>query len=153
MIYNDFPILNDEQYKIMQDKFNEHSSFNRKEIVYAIYNKLIICNTSCVFLSEKVNKHIRESLNNCKCEFEKTISNLEATFNLKNNKNELKELNFFKFLKILVEITKNLTFWHEKEEKEYFKKFSLNISISLINLILDLTSALEKSNITMYKFM
>ncbi len=153
MEYNDFPILNEEEYKFLENKFSENISFNRDEKVFSIFSNLIDLNNSASILIVQSNKILRESLIFAKNEFEKLIENFNSTFNFKINKNEIKEKNLFNFLKNIVNLQKNLIFWHKFEQKEYFKQFSLN-TLSVTNeILLSLSKALENSNINTYRFM
>ena len=153
MEYNDFPILNDEEYKFLENKFSENISFNRDENIFYIFSDLSILFNATPLLIAKSNSFIREGLEMAKSELEKLVENFNSTFNLKINKNEIKEKNLFNFLKMLANLQKKLIFWHKFEQKEYFKQFSLNTINSVNEILLSLTTALENSNIQLYRFM
>ena len=153
MQYNDFPILNDEEYKFLQNKFCENISFDREEKTFLIFSNLNDLLNSATLLIAKSNKIVRESLINAKQKLEKLVENFNSTFNFKINKTEIKEKNLFNFLKNMVNLQKNLIFWHKFEQKEYFIQFSLNTLLDVNEILLTLTTALENSNITTYRFM
>ena len=153
MEYNDFPILNDEEYKFLENKFKENVSFNREEKTFFIFNNLLALFNCCPMLIVKSNRNIKESLLKAKTEIEKLIENFNSTFNFKINKNEIKEINLFKFLKILANIQKNLIIWIKFEQKEYFKQFSINSLNCITEIVLDLAKALENSEIRLPRFM
>ena len=153
MEYNDFPILDNSQYKLMQDKFNEQFSFDRKETVFIIYSSLTECNFTCTLLYAKLNKTICESLKQSNEKLELAISNLEATFNLHLNKTEVKEMSIFGFLCKLTNCLKQINLWQQKEQKEYFKHFALQLSADLTAVLSNILSAIEKSNIQLYKYL
>ena len=155
MDYDDFPILTDEQYRQMQNKFNFflEKDFDRKQNVFQIYSFLNECKNLIPFLTEKVNSKIMESLNLALSKLNKTISNFEATFNFSNQKIEINEPNLFAFLKKLCLTQKLFVFWLKNEQKEYFKQFALNAAADLIELQFNILSALEQSKIDLFKFM
>ena len=153
MEYNDFPILNEEEYKFLQNKFSEKVSFNREEKIVSIFSNLLDLFNSSPMLIAQSNQILKENLIFAKNEFEKLIENFNSTFNLKINKNEIKEKNIFNFLKTTINLQKNLINWHKFEQKEYFKQFSLNTLIAVNEILFHLISAIENSNVTLYKFM
>lgn len=153
MEYNDFPILDDARYKLMQDKFNEQFAFDRKENVFLIYSNLCECNLACISLYNKLNKSICDCLKQNRPKLELAISNLEATFNLHINKTEIKEINLFAFLIKLTNILKHINFWQQKEQKEYFRHFALQLSADLTEVLFNILSTLEKSNIQLFKYL
>ena len=153
MEYNDFPILNEEEYKFLQNKFSENVSFNREEKIVSIFSNLLDLFNSSPMLIAQSNQILKENLIFAKNEFEKLIENFNSTFNLKINKNEIKEKNIFNFLKTTINLQKNLINWHKFEQKEYFKQFSFNTLIAVNEILFHLISAIENSNVTLYKFM
>ena len=155
MDYNDFPILTDEQYKQMQNKFNFflEKNFDRKQTTFKIYSILTECKNSLPFINEKVNLHIKESLNFALNKLNKMASNFEATFNFSSQKIEVNATNLFSFLKKLSNLLKIFIFWLNNEQKEYFKQFSINAAAELTEVLFNILSALENSKIDLYKFM
>ncbi len=153
MEYNDFPILDDARYKLMQDKFNEQFAFDRKQNVFFIYSNLCECNLACPLLYNKLNKTLCDCLKQSKPKVELAISNLEATFNLHQNKTEIKEMNLFAFLTKLTNILKQINFWQQKEQKEYFRHFALQLSADLTEVLFDILSALQNCNIQLFKYL
>lgn len=151
MNYNDYPILSDEQYKLMQDKFNEQNYFDRKENSYSIYLNLKECTNSITFLYQKVNAQICEQLKIAKQSLEKATSNFEATFNLPNKQAAVKETNLFNLLKNLAKIQKKLANWLKFEQKEYFRQFILNLLEDVSNILFGLLNAVENSEIRLFK--
>ncbi len=153
MEYNDYPILNDEEYKFLENKFNENISFNRDENIYYIFNDLLTLQNATPLLVAKSNQVLRQGLQMAEGELKKLVENFNSTFNFKINKNEIKEKNLFNFLKMLANLQKKLIFWHKFEQKEYFKQFSLNSLNTVNEILLGLVTALENSNIQLYRFM
>ncbi len=154
MDYNDFPILTDEQYNFLQTKFENFSSpFNRKETVLKFFNELIECKMSLPFIKEQTNYIIKKSLNAALKKFESIISNLNATFNFSINTSATKEINIFCLLKKISNLIKINVFWANLEQKEYFKHYSLKILNELSIILYDILSALQNSQINIFKFM
>ena len=56
MDYNDFPILTDEQYERMKNKFNFflEKNFDRKQTTFKIYSILTECKNSLPFLAKNL---------------------------------------------------------------------------------------------------
>lgn len=151
MDYNDFPILDDGQYKLLLDKFNEQSSFNRKENSFSIYLDLHQCANSIPLLFQQVNSQIAAQLQIAKQNLDAAISNFEATFNPPRQNIEIKESNLFNFLKNLAKIQKKLTNWLKFEQKEYFKQFILNLLENISTILTNILSNLESANLRIFK--
>lgn len=151
MNYNDYPILEEEQYKFLQEKFSESFAFDRKESTFLIYSALQECANACPQLYPKVNKALADCLKQCKGELDKAISNLEATFNLHTNNTEIKETNLFGFLTKISKTLLQINLWQQKEQKEYFKLFALQLSNGLINAMHQILLSLQTCNIQLYK--
>ncbi len=153
MIYDDFPLLNDEQYELIKNKFIAEKNFNRNELAFYVYSDLLTCYNACPLLIVKLNKQIKESLNNCKSELAKIIENFEAVFNYKKDKIEIKEINLFNFLKKLANLQKNLINWQKFEQKEYYNQLIVNLLMQINEMLINLISALENSNVPLFRFM
>ena len=151
MNYNDFPVLNDEQYRQLQDKYNEQTDFDRNECCYSIYSELTACANSITLLFPQLNPQLIATLQEAKIKIEKSISNFEAVFNLSPKQIEIKEINLFNFLKNLTKIQKKLIKWLKNEQKEYFKQFILNLLENISSMLFDLLSAVESANLRIFK--
>ena len=64
MEYNDFPILDDSQYKLMQDKFNEQFAFDREETCFSVFLDLKNCCNSIPLLRSQLNAETSKQLAN-----------------------------------------------------------------------------------------
>ncbi len=154
MEYNDFPILNDDEYKLLQDKYNNLLPFDRLQCVNLIYSSCVMCEDCCYTVSAIVNPTIRQSVKQCLGELNKISSNLLSTFNLKPAlTHELKSVNLFNFLKKLINLLKNLQNWCKNEEKEYFKSLAFKSSVAVMDATANILSAIENSNVPIYKHM
>ena len=152
MEYNDFPILDDARYKLMQDKFNEQFAFDRKENVFLIYLELSQCANSIPLLFPQVNTQICEQLKLAKQNLDKLISNFEATFNLPQQTKEIRQTTLFNLLKNMANVQKKLIKWLRQEQKEYFKQFALNSIEEISNNLLNLLNAVDAANLKLFKY-
>lgn len=153
MEYNDFPILDDAQYKLMRDEFGKNFDFDRKACAFEIYLVISECNRACPLLFGKVNKEICAGLTACKQELKHAISNLEATFNLHASNEAIKDINLFAFLSRLTKALKQINLWQQKEQKEYFRHFAVQLSANVIAALNSVLLPMEKSNIQMFKYL
>ncbi len=153
MNYNDFPILNENEYKFLENKYNNKKYFNREENIYIIFSMLNDCINAAPFLLLEVNAPIKDCLIDVKAQLEKINENLTAIFNFKENKKEIKKINLFNFLKNIAILQKNIINWHKNEQKEYFKQFSYGLIETLNDIFLRLTTQLEIANFRLFKFM
>ena len=156
MNYNDFPILNDDTYNYLKNKYNELNNeheFDRVTSITKICFYLNECMGSCKSLKNKLNVKLRNSIEFASDEINKIISSLNETFNINLNSNTIKEFNLFTFLKYLTYAIELFINWSYKEEKEYYKKVCNNCLNSLIESLKRIMEALENSNISLYKYM
>ena len=156
MNYNDFPILNDDTYNYLKNKYSELNSeqtFDRVTSINKICFYLNECTGSCKSLKNKLNVKLRNSIEFASDEINKIISSLNETFNINLNSNIIKEFNLFTFLKYLTYAIELFINWSYKEEKEYYKKVCNNCLNSLIKCVKKIMEALENSNISLYKYM
>lgn len=156
MNYNDFPILNDDTYNYLKNKYSELNSeqtFDRVTSINKICFYLNECTGSCKSLKNKLNVKLRNSIEFANDEINKIISSLNETFNINLNSNVIKEFNLFTFLKYLTYAIELFINWSYKEEKEYYKKVCNNCLNSLIECVKKIMEALENSNISLYKYM
>ena len=156
MNYNDFPILNDDTYNYLKNKYSELNSeqtFDRVTSINKICFYLNECTGSCKSLKNKLNVKLRNSIEFASDEINKIISSLNETFNINLNSNVIKEFNLFTYLKYLTYAIELFINWSYKEEKEYYKKVCNNCLNSLIECVKKIMEALENSNISLYKYM
>lgn len=156
MNYNDFPILNDDTYNYLKNKYSELNSeqtFDRVTSINKICFYLNECTGSCKSLKNKLNVKLSNSIEFASDEINKIISSLNETFNINLNSNIIKEFNLFTFLKYLTYAIELFINWSYKEEKEYYKKVCNNCLNSLIECVKKIMEALENSNISLYKYM
>lgn len=154
MNYNDFPILNDDNYRMIQSEYEKFLPFNRKSQIDKLYFTLEECRHLCFGLDKKYNKLISTAILKTKTEIEKIMDNLHATFNLNiEYRKEINEFNLFTFIKKIINSISEFKEWYTKEEKEYYKKISSNSMSSLLSCLNDLITSLENSNLHIFKYM
>ena len=153
MKYNDFPILSDDTYDYLKNRYKNEMFIDRESSINKVCYYLNECVGSCKALKSKLNIKLSQAITFADSEINKIISSLNETFDIHVSANSIKEFNLFTFLKRLInsiEILKSLEY---KEEKEYYKKV-YNICLnSLIESVKKIVEALETSNIRHYKFM
>lgn len=153
MNYNDFPILSDDAYDFLRDKYKNEMTFDRETSINKVCYYLNECVGSCKSLKSKLNLKLRQAIEFVDTQINKTLSSLNETFDIRVSSNSIKEFNLFTFLKYLASSIEMLINLGYKEEKEYYKKV-YNICLnSLIESIKKILEALETSNIGLYKFM
>ncbi len=151
MIYNDNPILSNEEYKILESHYQNETSFSdRKTCIAKIHNYLSPTKTSISLIVRKVNKHIYKSLENANIQ----ISNILENINMEKFPNQtVKELNIFDILKNISLAISEFNHWQEYETKQYYKEIIKSSIKILNNVLIDILSTLSKSNIILFKFM
>lgn len=153
MEYNDFKILSNEQY----DMLNKQYVIN-ENIEMDILNNLFLnfdqCKSFCFGLSNKVNKQIQQALNNARQEYDKLINNLNLTFNITaHTPQTIQSFNLFSFAKKVVEgliLVQQLCFVSANKK---ISNFVCATTKTILEILSNLFSALEKSNIHLFKYM
>lgn len=153
MEYNDFQILSNEQYDMLNKQY-----LNNENIEMDILNNLFLnfdqCKSFCFGLSNKVNKQIQHSLAYARQEYDKLINNLNQTFSISaHTPQTIQTFNLFSFAKKVVE---GLTLIQQLCNVSATKKitnFVCSTTKTILNILNNLFSALEKSNIYLFKYM
>jgi len=151
-MYNDFPILNNEQYSFLNNQFSNKP--DRTFFANNLNNKIMVCISYFNGFNFKVNEKIKQALLNTKLTLEQSLENLKANFKINKNQTPIaKDFNIFSFLKSLTEILNTTNSWLLEEEKFYYKQFIKNLNISIIDSAKKILTALEKSNLHLFKYM
>lgn len=152
--YNDFPILDEQVYRYMTEQYNKVKDFDRRNIVGKIFIQLNECKKSCYCLVGKFNSKIKEVVENAKSELDIILENYQLTFGSNFDvSNEVKNVGLFSFLKKLTSIILQLEEWLTLEEKDYYKKIADNTLVKVTNVLLNFMSAIEQSNLLLFKYM
>jgi len=147
MKYNDFQILNHDEYKILNTHYTQNQ-LDRTTTISKICVNIDECKSSLNQLIHSSNWQIKQELNKCFSDFSLILENL-------NHKplNQIKSLTLFTFLKKISTTIQYLLTWQRQETKDYFKTIiSSSIQILTTNLT-NILTALENSNIKIFKFM
>lgn len=153
MQYNDFQILSNEQYQMLNNQYL-NNSVNEQNILDSLFLNFDQCKSFCFGLSSKVNKQIQLALSNAKQEYDKLINNLNLTFKITTHTAQsITNFNVFSFAKKVVEgLTLVQQLYNFSNNKKIFV-FADNSSKTILNILNNLFSALEKSNIYLFKYM
>ncbi len=155
MIYNDFKILDDEQYKILSEQYSTHTPVRTQtELANAIFVHLDECKSYCFGLHKNVNKRVCAVLKKAKDELERLIGNINSVFKITATKAAIvNEFNLFEFAKKLIKTIELTDELFDLSSDANHVKF-INTTIKTISqLAQELFEALEQSNIQMFKYM
>ncbi len=152
-MFNDFPILNDQDYLLLNKQYNLQSGIDRTTTVANVYLQLMQATNACSFIANSVNKSIRDLLNESHNQLITICENLDIIFNLNmKSSNQVVELNIFSFLKNISTAIDGLMQLSQHETKEHIKLFIDRTCLTLIQLINKFLESLSKSNIRLYKY-
>ena len=153
MNYSDFPILSPSNYNILAENY-ELNKLPSNEYFHIIYNKLLKCSYSLLTLKNNYNKNIINSIKNNATTIELLLDNFKSIFKVHNLTNKsFNEFNLFSHLKDLIKICSLFNSWLENENKPHINKFIINSNKSLLYSIENIVSAMEKSEIFIFKNM
>ena len=154
MRYDDFPILDSNEYSFISEQYKATQPFNRKALSFEICQELTTCINSCCAIENLYNTKIRQAINETKQILNKQLSNFSSLFNIQTTKvQNISSFNIFTFIKKINNIISLLSDWLSGEEKEYYKKLSKKSILELLEVINKIYSALEESNIYFFKHM
>ena len=152
MNYNDFPILNPQEYKHIQEQYN---SLNKPRIAYS--EDLLISISQCIDLCNSENSpklDLKKELEVSKKSLIQIQENLLANFSLKKSSSiKFYEFNIFSLLNKILNCLKITNLWFQTEEKIYYKTFIKKTNFTLINILQKITTILEKINVKIFKHM
>ena len=154
MDYNDFPILNNDEYLFLNSQYLQESSLDKKTIIARILNKVSASINGCYALDRIYNTYIQKEISSTFETLKKVEANLHSIFNIEADPPATtKSFNIFNLIKSLNEIIKLLFEWTQNENKQYHKATAYKTSFELINNLERLLSAMIKSKIDFYKHM
>lgn len=152
MIYNDFPILNDEAYDFLKDKFDSAMPENRNVVVSKLFAGVLSCLSHIMGAKGDENREIKLALKKIEIELNKIEQNLSDNFNIYAEKKLVKTLNIFSLLKELNLCCKLSLAWLENEKKEYLKALAQSALNSLLDCQQEIITALNKCTIKIFRF-
>lgn len=153
MNYNDFPILNSEDYELINKQY-QNSPFERKDHIIKICEKLRLCRTICFEIEHQHNQKVKTSLQNTASIITKQIDNLTSSFNICTpHTNCILKTTIFSLLKTLNDTISLFSTWLKNEKKEYYITISFKSLQELVSCANEILLSLEESNVAMFKYM
>ena len=148
MNYNDFPILNNEDYLLINSHYENKVPFDRKKNLYKIISTISLAKTICCNLANKYNSQIQKEIANIFTTFTKLEDNLISIFNLSDStQHTTRSFNIFSLQKSTAEIIELILNWNQHEPKQYYKTISHNFTCELLTSLNKLILSMEKSKI------
>ncbi len=152
MNYDDFPILKNEDYQILNEQFNI-VQFDRKSTLKNLCSELSVCSNSCLSLYSLHNSKTQKALKETHICLEKIFGNLTSFFNISHKNDTILNLNLFSFLKKISSLINGFLNWAKLEHKEYYKSLAFKSAEEICNHLKIIFSSLEESNILTFKHM
>lgn len=154
MDYNDFPILNNDQYKTISEHFLLNKTFDRKSFLFKICNELKNCSNAFLHLPNNYNKKVKDALNFSKTILIKWQNNFISTFNINTLSSQtILNENIFIFIKKIIDTISLTETWQNHEPKKYYKSLAQKCIIELLDILNKIISALDESNFYFFKHM
>ena len=154
MKYNDFPILSNTDYTLISAQYSNLLAFNRDNTLLDLCNEIYVCLGYCNTLKNTFNKTTTDQIKKSNDILTKLLNNISSQFNIKlAPKQTITNFNLFSFMKQINKILLIIFNWFINEQKEYYKTIAKRSFYELIEIKNNILSALEKSQVTFYKFM
>lgn len=153
MNYDDFPILDNTTYQILQEQYTNHQT-DHHEIIGKIFNKLNSISMSEISDLKYFNKKILSALEESKSIISTTLQNFCQTFMIENNaNNHIKAINIFSFLYEILECTNLIRQLINLDIKLYYKTFLNQSLTNLYKAVSDILSSLQRCTVHFFKYM
>ncbi|MBQ8430515.1 MAG: hypothetical protein IJX26_01035 [Clostridia bacterium] len=150
-IYNDFPIMSNEQYLNLESEYkksiNNNFVYEAKKMLAEILNNITL-------ISHEFNMFLSSEINNCKSE----ILDLSNSFYFLYPKHERFTIpetnpNIFFICHQISELSILISSQQKQENKKYCSSALLRLNQKCLNVLSKLLKALSKSEVKFYKFM
>ncbi len=153
-MYNDSPILSNEDYLLISQQYEKAKIYQRTESLAKLFNAIHICKQFCFAPPTQLNKRLTLAVKQTGAVVNTILDNLSTAFNVEKQKVcEIRQVNIFSFVKSLAEASKLSLDVYLNEEKEYIKKICMS-NIKLLNEELEkILAILEISEVRTFKFM
>ena len=148
--YNDFPILNNDQYKALNEAYKSATQPQDTKIS-SIFNLVSFCINSC--LTVNTNYKLSTKLIECKNRLTDILHTFTLLYPNQNSNENKNSSNIFLLLSSLTKLTQLIMQLYRDEKRKYYQKTQYNISKNLLDIILEIQETLSSLNITFYKFM
>lgn len=153
MKYDDFPILDNTTYQILQEQYTNQQP-DRHKLIGKIFNKLNMLSTCELLNLKHFNKSILSSTENSKSTISEIIKNFCQTFTIEpNTNNHIKTINIFSFLYEMLDTINLIEHLIEVNTKAYYKTFLNQLISTLQQSISTILSSLQHSTIHFFKYM
>ncbi|MBE5741101.1 MAG: hypothetical protein E7351_01020 [Clostridiales bacterium] len=154
MEYNDFPILNNEEYRIINEQYSISQTQDRKSLLYKITHLLRDCKNMCSTLDRKLNQKIVTAISTAKKEIDKISDNLSSYFPQKTeNQSTITSFNLFTFLSKVNSLSSLFHIWENSDSKDYYKTMASKSLKDLLKISQNILSALENSTVYLFKYL
>ena len=153
MNFNTFPLVTNDELQILKNNFSYQQIRDRKESIKDAYFSVQKCKSLLLGQNTKFNNKIQSSLNETNHCLDSIIENFNSTFNPPKTIINITNFNLFGFIKNLLDAISKLNNWCNDENKEHYKNIAISSAKNLIKCSKEILSALENSNIRLFKFM
>ena len=154
MSYNDFQILTDSEYFLLNSQYEQARKIKNKNIIIQIEKTLDECISCCNDKNTKLNTKTQSLINQTKQQLTNILNNLTATFNISINQNyNENKLNIFTLGEHVTDLINLHHQWILIEEKEYYKNIAIKNNSDLIFILKNIFSALKDSFVLTFKHM
>lgn len=154
MTYNDFPILDDQHYALLNSHYSNKQDFNRVNTAHKLFTELFNTKTVCSAIPANFNTKIKLALNDCYLTLNKLTENISTTFNIDPPSiKSIKSCSIFTLIKKLLSLLKLFNEWQTNEIKEYYKNIATKSLDELFCEADKLLTAINESNVYIFKHM
>jgi len=153
MKYDDFPILDDTSYQIMQREYVSKISQDRHTMLAKIYNHIIHTEHSEIDKLGSLSAKTIEIIKKIKNYLEKTTQNICFLYNFEKNENKIiKKYNLLEFINNLIKLINLFQEYKNLEKTAYYKQYFDNNISELLNLISEIISSFENKYFLLFKY-
>ena len=154
MKYEDFPILNNNDYSLLREQYLSSNQTDRKLIVNEICGEISNIINSYWSNENLFNNNLNRAIKNCSLSLMKVLDNLTSLFNIQVTRQQsIPTFNIFSYIRKINSIITMLLKWACSEQKEYYKSTASKTTIELLNSLNSILLAAEESNVKFYKHM
>ncbi len=152
MEYEDYKVLSEEEYNFLSEQYL--SQKQPKNYAQFVCEKLEICKSMCLNLTKETNSNVATKIKEIYEYLQNIKDNLLATFTIKSaTVCEVKNFNIFSLLTACFDVLTTLHNWQNEETKQHTKIFLVKTTNALTERINSILTALENSNILIFKHM
>ena len=143
-MYNDFPIMRDDEYKLLNEHYGALSKWERQPQIESIQSLMLTGLNFCYNHNPK-QPQIKSMLQNAKNCYQKISDNLASLFYTScKTQSVTPSTSTISLAKTTVQAIREFQNWTSNEQKEYYKLFALNSEKELTKILFDIISILEK---------